>query len=103
MHVLLEVWIFGGQVTEIRRFVFVTVPRMHGLIQSHGQRADSRGGREEEWEYTRVNTEQQQSQQHSHKSKEVDFETVTLLALPFNGFTDATVQIVSQMTLFCRT
>lgn len=35
VHVLLEVWVFGCQVSEVRWFVLVTVPRMHGLIQSH--------------------------------------------------------------------
>lgn len=39
MHVLLEVWIFGGQVAEVRGFVLVAVPGVHGLIQSHDERA----------------------------------------------------------------
>lgn len=36
VDVLLEVWIFGGQVTKIWRFVFVSIPRMHRFIESHG-------------------------------------------------------------------
>lgn len=45
MYMLLEVWIFGGKVSKIRRFVFVPVPGMHGLIQSHDQGAGFRGGK----------------------------------------------------------
>lgn len=37
VDVLLEVWIFGGQVTKIWRFVFVSIPRMHRFIESHGE------------------------------------------------------------------
>lgn len=36
VDVLLEVWIFGGQVTEVRGPVLVSVPSMHRFIQSHG-------------------------------------------------------------------
>lgn len=35
VDVLLEVRIFGGQVTKVWGFVFVSIPRMHRFIQSH--------------------------------------------------------------------
>lgn len=35
VDVLLEVRVFGGQVTEVWGSVFVPVPRMHRFIQSH--------------------------------------------------------------------
>lgn len=35
VNVLLEVRIFGGKITKVRRLVFVSVPGMHWLIQSH--------------------------------------------------------------------
>ena len=42
VHVLLEVRVLGGQVGEVRGSVFVAVPRVHGLIQSHVHRAEDR-------------------------------------------------------------
>lgn len=48
VDVLLEVWIFGGQVTEIWGFVFVSIPRMHGFIQSHGEHWGSRGHKDQQ-------------------------------------------------------
>lgn len=48
VDVLLEVWIFGGQVTEVWGFVFVPIPRMHGLIQSHGEHWGSRGHKDQQ-------------------------------------------------------
>lgn len=35
VHVLLEVRIFGGQITKVWRLVLVSVPGMHWLIQRH--------------------------------------------------------------------
>lgn len=36
VYMLLEVRVLGGQVGEVRWSVLVAVPRMHGLVQSHG-------------------------------------------------------------------
>lgn len=43
VHVVLEVRIFGGQVAEVRRFVLVAVPGMHGLIQRHDHSTERNG------------------------------------------------------------
>lgn len=42
LDVLLEVWILGGQISKVWRFVFVAVPWMHGLVESHVQTPDLR-------------------------------------------------------------
>lgn len=57
VDVLLEVWVFGGQVPEVWGFVFVSIPRMHRSIQSHRGPLLVRGP-----ERSTVNCEQQVGQ-----------------------------------------
>lgn len=53
VHVLLEVRVLGGQVSEVRWFVFVAVPRMHRLIQRHSHSPES-------WKKIYLSTDQEQ-------------------------------------------